>query len=115
VPSKNPRQRLRDIVENVEAIQSFLRGLAFEDFLRDKRTIYAVTRAMEIISEASRRLPEELKQRHPELDWPAIAAAGNIYRHEYDMVDERMLWETATKGLDLLEHVAAEELSRDAE
>ena len=56
--------------------------MAFGDFARDRKTVYAVARALEIISEASRRLPDELKTRHPEIDWPAVAAAGNIYRHE---------------------------------
>jgi uncharacterized protein with HEPN domain len=82
--SKNPAQRLRDILENIEAIQVFIAGVDFKRFSEDRKTLYAVTRALEIISEASRRLPNELKQRHPNLDWVAIAGAGNIYRHEYE-------------------------------
>jgi uncharacterized protein with HEPN domain len=73
---KNPSQRLRDIVENIGAIQAFAAGMTFEDFVLDRKTVYAVTRALEIISEASRRLPDELKSRHPGVDWPAVAAAG---------------------------------------
>jgi uncharacterized protein with HEPN domain len=93
--SKNPAQRLRDILENIEAIQVFISGVDFKRFSEDRKTLYAVTRALEIISEASRRLPNELKQRHPNLDWVAIAGAGNIYRHEYEAVDELQLWNTA--------------------
>ncbi len=62
--SKNPAQRLRDILENIEAIEGFTTGMALEDFVRDRKTVYAVTRALEIISEASRRLPEQLRSRH---------------------------------------------------
>ena len=58
-----------------------------------------MVRALEIISEASRRLPDELLHRHPEIDWVAVAAAGNIYRHEYDTVDEALLWHTITTDL----------------
>lgn len=76
---KNPGQRLRDIVENIDAIQAFATGMTLEDFALDRKTVYAVTRALEIISEASRRLPDELKSRHPDIDWPAVAAAGNLY------------------------------------
>ncbi len=110
MPSKNPAQRLRDILENIDAIRSFTTQMDLAEFSRDRRTIYAVTRALEIISEASRRLPEELKQRHPEIDWVAIAAAGNVYRHEYEGVDEAQLWETVQHELVTLRQVAAAEL-----
>ncbi len=71
MPSKNPAQRLRDVIDNIDAILAFVAGMTFDDFVRDRKTIYAVTRALEIISEASRRLPDDLKHRHPEIDWPA--------------------------------------------
>jgi uncharacterized protein with HEPN domain len=80
MPSKNPSQRLRDIVDNVEAIASFVVGMDRDEFARDQKTIYAVVRGLEIISEASRRLPDDVKARHPEIDWVAVAAAGNVYR-----------------------------------
>ena len=59
-------------------------------FAQDRKTVYAVVRALEIISEASRRLPTEITGRHAEIDWVAIAAAGNVYRHEYEAVDESL-------------------------
>ena len=64
--------------------------------------------------EASRRLPDDLLQRHPEIDWAAIAAAGNIYRHEYDAVDEALLWRTVHHSLGQLWDVCIEELRRRA-
>ena len=67
-------------------------------------------RALEIISEASRRLPDELLRRHPEIDWEAVAAAGNVYRHEYDAVDEALIWYTVRHGLTALRSVADEEI-----
>jgi uncharacterized protein with HEPN domain len=71
-----------------------------------------VTRALEIISEAARRLPEDLKHRHPEIDWAAVASAGNVYRHEYEAVDDSLIWRTASHGLDPLRAVTAAELDR---
>jgi uncharacterized protein with HEPN domain len=107
--SKNPEQRLRDILENIEAVQVFTAGIDFARFSEDRKTLYAVTRALEIISEASRRLPAELKGRHPKIDWLAIAAAGNVYRHEYESVDEVQLWHTIQRELiDLREAVISE-------
>jgi uncharacterized protein with HEPN domain len=67
-------------------------------------------RALEIISEASRRLPDDLLRRHPEIDWAAVAAAGNVYRHEYEAVDEALIWHTAQHGLAALRKVAQEEM-----
>ena len=74
--------------------------------------MYAVVRALEIVSEASRRLPAELKDLHPEIDWIAVAAAGNIYRHEYEGVDENLIWRTVQHDLAVLRTVAVNELDR---
>ena len=63
MPSKNPSQRLHDIIDNIEAIEAFTAHLDFPGFRIDQKTVYAVVRALEIVSEASRRLPDELKDR----------------------------------------------------
>jgi len=67
MPSKNPAQRLTDILDNIQAIADFTAGMTFENYVSDRKTVYAVTRALEIISEATRRLLDELKQRHPKI------------------------------------------------
>ncbi len=112
MPSKDPAQRLRDILENIDSIRFFTTQMDFAGFTRDPKTVYAVTRALEIISDASRRLPDELKQRHPEIDWVAVAAAGNVYRHEYESVDDAIIWRTVEHDLVALREVAAAELER---
>ena len=78
--SKNPTQRLADIIDNVDAIDGFIAKLDLPAFRADRKTVYAVVRALEINTEASRRLPDDLLHRHPEIDWAAVAAAGNVYR-----------------------------------
>jgi uncharacterized protein with HEPN domain len=112
MPSKNPAQRLSDIVDNIDSIQAFTAGLDFPAFRADQKTVYAVVRALEIISEASRRLPADLLKRHPEIDWAAAAAVGNVYRHEYDAVDETLIWHTVQRDLALLRSVAEKEFLR---
>ena len=111
MPFKSPAQRLRDIVDNVDAIEAFTAELDLAAFTRDRKTVYAVVRALEIISEASRRLPTEITGRHTEIDWVAIAASGNVYRHEYEAVDESLIWHTARHDLAALRGVAAAELA----
>jgi uncharacterized protein with HEPN domain len=112
MPSKNSAQRLSDIIDNVDAIRAFSKELDFQAFRADRKTVYAVVRALESISEASRRLPDELLHRHPEIDWAAVAAAGNVYRHEYEAVDEALIWHTVRHGLASLRSVADGELLR---
>ena len=58
--------------------------------------------AREIISEASRHIPLDVKARYPEVPWPDVAAIGNILRHVYDRVDLRVLWETAVDEIPAL-------------
>ena len=106
--SKNPAQRLRDIIDNIDAIEAFTAQSDFPAFRTDRKTVYAVVRALEIVSEASRRLPDELIDRHPDIDWAAIAASGNVYRHEYEAVDEALIWHTVRHDLAALRVAAAE-------
>lgn len=77
--------------------------------MADRQRFYAVTRCLEIISEASRRLPADLTQRHPHIAWRDIRDAGNIYRHDYDGVQERVVLETIRRSLpELLAAIEAE-------
>lgn len=112
MPSKNPAQRLQDIIDNIDAIRLFTAQMDSDSFSADQKTVYAVVRALEIISEASRRLPAGLKERHAEIDWTAVAAAGNVYRHEYESVDEKLIWHTVIHGLAELRSIAVVELER---
>jgi uncharacterized protein with HEPN domain len=98
-----------DIRDNILYAQGLLAGLAYEDFRASRTHFYAATRALEIISEASRRLPDEVRARHPHLPWRAIMYAGNVYRHRYDDVDESRVWDTVHLHLpSLLTAVLAE-------
>jgi uncharacterized protein with HEPN domain len=72
---------------------------------------YAVTRCLEIISEASRRLPDGLKARHPAIAWKEMAAAGNIYRHDYENVAASYVWVTVQNHLPPLRTVVDQELA----
>ena len=87
-------------------------GLTLEAFEADCRTFYAVTRCLDIISEAARRLPPSLRDQHPNLPWRAIMGVGNIYRHDYDNVDEQFVWRTARQSLSPLLAAVEEEITR---
>lgn len=89
----------------------FIGGMDFEVCAADQKTFHAVTRALEIVSEASRRLPEDVNA-HSQINWKAVAAAGNMYRHEYELVDPAVVWHTATVDLPRLEATVGQELAR---
>jgi uncharacterized protein with HEPN domain len=89
-----------------------LKGLIAQLILEDVRTVYAVIRCLEVISEASRRLPEELKARHPSIAWRQMGGAGNIYRHDYEDVAAQYVWDTVQRALPPLRVVIEQELAR---
>jgi uncharacterized protein with HEPN domain len=103
---------LTDILRNIDLARSFVEGPTYEAFLADIRTVYAATRCLEIISEASRRLPNDIKARHPAIPWTDIAGAGNIYRHNYEDVLEQILWHTIHHALDPLRAAIEKELTK---
>jgi uncharacterized protein with HEPN domain len=86
MPSEAAKTPLRDILQHIDLATNWVCGLDYAAFQADTRTVYAVSRCLEIISEASRRLPDDLKARYPSVPWTQIAASGNIYRHEYEDV-----------------------------
>ena len=112
MPSKDPILALHAIFENISLARQFLGKMSAAELTADIRTLYAVIRCLEIVSEASRRLPEEMKRRHPDVPWANIAGAGNIYRHDYERIDVEGIWKAAKFGLDALGPAVADELRR---
>ena len=108
----SPVPRLTDILEAVELIRSEMAGVTLQAFEPDTRKRWLVERGIEIISEASRHLPDELKARHPEIPWPKVAGIGNVLRHEYEHVAHDVLWRVVRDDLPPLEEVCREELAR---
>ncbi len=96
---------------HVDLAIHFTEGYTSETFQQDARTVYAVIRCLEIISEASRRLSDELQARHPEIEWRQMAAAGNVYRHDYEDVAARFVWATVQRSLPPLRTVLEQELA----
>jgi uncharacterized protein with HEPN domain len=107
------RRWLIDIQHHIAKAQRFVAGISYDVFKDDDLRLYAVTRCLEIISEASRRLPGDLKDRHPAVAWQNMAAAGNIYRHEYEDVAAIRVWDTLTHHLPILQAAVAEELGAE--
>jgi uncharacterized protein with HEPN domain len=102
---------LRDMEHHIDLAIQFMTGLDYDAFREDTRTVFAVTRCLETISEASRRLPDDLKGRNPSIAWKDMAGAGNVYRHNYEDVEARLVWDTAHLALPPLLEVVSRELA----
>jgi uncharacterized protein with HEPN domain len=113
MPSEKVVGYIKDILHHIDLATEFVGGLTAQQFGRDVLRVYAVTRCLEIISEASRRLPTEIKDRHPDLAWRDMAGAGNIYRHHYDNVAAARVRETVLNALPPLRSAAERELPPD--
>jgi uncharacterized protein with HEPN domain len=112
MPSRAEERSLRDILFHIDLATAFVAGFDRDTFKKDLRTLYAVTRCLEIISEASRRLPDDLKARHPAIAWKQMAGAGNVYRHDYEDVAAQFVWDTVQRALPSLREVVETEVSR---
>lgn len=74
-------------------------GLDFESFAKDDKTIFAVIRALEIIGEASRKIPKAVRSRYPDVPWKDMAGMRDKLIHDYFGVDLRVVWKTVQKDL----------------
>lgn len=87
------------MLEAIANIEMDTQGYDFEKFRKDRRARQLVERNLEILSEASRRLPNEMKEKEAGIPWKEIAGIGNILRHEYHQTYPTVLWDTCQKDL----------------
>ena len=91
---------LEDIIESIDTIKQFVKGITFDEFYSDRKTVDAVTRNFEIIGEASSKIPREFQKQHSEIAWRKIIGLRNRVIHDYFEVDYEMIWEIIHKDLD---------------
>ncbi|MBV8707704.1 MAG: DUF86 domain-containing protein [Acidobacteriaceae bacterium] len=99
MPFRNPDSALRDIINAADLIEQFTRDMDFEAFRADPKTIAAVERKLQIISEAAIRLGPEAERRCPEQPWADIRGFGNWLRHQYERVELDTIWKTIRNDL----------------
>ena len=105
---RSVRLRLTDMLDAIAGIEATVAGASFADYAQSWTMRRAVERGIEIISEASRHLPDELKANYPQIYWREIAAIGNLLRHEYGKVDDRIIWRVVEQYLPELKLVVAD-------
>jgi len=108
---RSPIPHLTDIIESIERVRSVLDGVSLEGFENDWQRRWLVERGVEIVSEASRRLADDLKARHPEIPWQKVAGIGNVLRHDYETIAAPVMWKLAQVDLPILESACQTELA----
>ena len=91
---RNYKLYLKDILNAIESIEKFVEGMDFEEFKRDDKTSSAVIRKFEIIGEATKNIPDEIRQQYPQIPWKEMAGMRDRLIHFYFGVDYKLVWET---------------------
>lgn len=96
----------REIVDFIEGIVNamnksieFVKGMNYEEFTKDDKTVFAVIRALEVIGEAVKNIPQDIRKNYPEIPWKGMAGMRDKIIHEYFGVDLKLIWETVKKRI----------------
>jgi uncharacterized protein with HEPN domain len=96
---KDPTFFINHVKEAIKDIEDFSKGISKDDFLKDKKTQSATIRQIEIIGEAIKNLPDEFKEKYPEIRWRGIAGMRDKIIHHYFGIDVIKIWEVIEKDI----------------
>jgi uncharacterized protein with HEPN domain len=105
------RLYLDDMLEAIRTIRDYTGGMTFETFAADRKTVDAVVRNLEIIGEAARNLPEEIKDKGEDIEWRKMVGLRNLLIHEYFGISKPVVWDIVKSKLDLLEKFCTDQLN----
>jgi len=90
---------LDDICEAIDRIEQYISGMSFDVFSKDRKSVDAVVRNLEIIGEASNRLPADFKDSHSQIEWHKVVGLRHRIVHEYFGIDLQIVWQILQKDL----------------
>lgn len=93
---------VQDIVDSMDKAASFVGTMSFAQFTKDEKSVFAVVRALEIIGEAVKKIPVEIRRKYPEIPWREMAGIRDIVIHEYFRVDLEIIWNVVKERIPAL-------------
>ncbi|MGC9060976.1 MAG: DUF86 domain-containing protein [Thermoplasmata archaeon] len=90
---------MEDIIESIELIESYVENMDFGDFKKDRKTVDAVVRNFEIIGEAARNIPDNIKAKYTDIDWKGMIGLRNRIAHGYFGISITIIWEILKREL----------------
>ena len=96
---RDMRDFLEDALDAMEKAEQFTSEMSYEAFKKDDKTIFAVIRALEVIGEAIKHVPDDFRNSYPEVPWRDISGMRDVLIHEYFGVDMETVWETVKKNI----------------
>ncbi|MFQ6089353.1 MAG: DUF86 domain-containing protein [Candidatus Methanofastidiosia archaeon] len=93
------RDYIEDILNSIQEIEDFTAGMEFEDFIDDRKTLNAVIRSLEVMGEAAKKIPNDIRTKYADIPWKYIAGMRDKLIHEYHGVDLEIVWEVIKKEI----------------
>ncbi len=100
--TRDYRIYLQDILDSISRIENYVEDMTYEDFMDDQKTVDAVARNIEIIGEATKNVPEDIRETYPDLPWREMAGMRDKMIHGYFEILHGILWETIKHDLSLI-------------
>ena len=102
---RNATDSLQDILDAIAAVERFTANVNFNEFAQNEEKIFAVEKAIEIMGEAVKNVPDSLKKSYPEIPWKSIAGMRDKLAHQYWQIDVEVIWKTVKNDLPILKRM----------
>jgi len=96
---------LNDIITAIAEVEEFTRGMSYEEFAADKKTVNAVIRSLEVLGEATKHIPASFRKKHPDIPWSKMAGLRDVLIHNYMGVNLKSVWKVSQDRLEELKRL----------